>query len=212
MFLVLFIVFGGARVLWGNHRSVLLPLAIACLAIAYLVERSARPKEPLDLTVMKSENVDWTTISVSHGRLVVSDRWDLSNGVQLDDVPAELHVTLHCLVDRNYRIITSIAIHSSSPSVPKGTSMVPVDSGWLYFGDADIFSEGLTTKALASMIDAGFDGVAGDSPLRVVVSNPQSVIRGVVVATGLGDGEYQLTWGSGEGYWQLEAEFLSDSG
>jgi len=188
-----------------NVRGLLAGIALTSLLLALVVDRLLSRRVSIDLDAMSTSCEDWVVITVLGGELAVTDRWDLSGGLRIGGIPAELKVRLHIRATSQLKLIESIELCDATNAMSEsGNCHVAVDSGWLFFGDANVAQD---VSSLEPIVEASFDRLASGEPLRTVVADAQGRCRGVICETGLGDGQYLVKW-STVGDWHVKAVFL----
>lgn len=149
-------------------------------------------------------------ITIAGGVLAISDSWNLTDGLRLEGVPRELHVRVRLREQGDVQALVALEL-SGEPTSEESESdkvsadSIPVDSGFVYFGDAALFDHGIRPRSLKKLIETAFEE---PGPMRILVTDPGGTHRGVVCQSGLGSGLFKVEWVSA-GTWRLRCGFVS---
>ena len=197
----------GIGMILTSHRHVLIPMGLAALFAAFLVEKLQQRKPQQDLSAMSLVRERWAALSTPSREIRLSDRWDLASGVTVES-PAELTVFVTFLQDSHFKVVKSVELIGRGSGEFAERTTIAVDTGLVYAGDANPCAVGVHLKAIARMIDTAFDHVADRRPLMLVIPTAPGPKCGLVIASGLGDGRYEVAWECHAEVWRLEIAFL----
>lgn len=157
---------------------------------------------------MSTAHEKWLDLVISSNKLLVADNWNLKEACIVEQCPIHAEVELVFLENLNHKFVIAVLVKGWHASESNSSEVISVDSGWLLVGDSETFESGFTPDELERKIEEGFDRVGNKSPLVVPIPNKKGESCGFVIATGLGDGRYELKQTCDDEKWKLLVEFL----
>jgi hypothetical protein len=173
---------------------------LAMLLLAWFIQKmtigSYNPK-----AVDETERVRGELRFDTSSNLVIADNWTMGKCLQLEGFSGNYGVEILKTHRRQAVFVDAIRLfrHDTLDGQRRiRRCTVSVDSGWLLFLNQKHTSERLYTRN-AEKTRTILATLSSDEPLLLWVRNEDNAIVGVVVATGDGDGEYEIAYTETDG-------------
>ena len=128
--------------------------------------------------------------------LVVADNWSLTKCVVLEAFDGDYDIEVLRVHRGQAAFIDAIRLyrHDTVEGTPRiCTASVSVDSGWLLFLN-QTYADEILLKQYRGETSECLSSLSADRPLCLWLKHDDQAIAGVVIASGNGDGEYEIAY------------------